>query len=99
MLDIVSLSPPSLSYCAVEASLKHMELKPEVNVTLKSNLNYCHMQLNQNGIIPTEGMVSSNVDLSPFVYLQLVDQSRMVKEQVDLLDVMVVKFLEDGVFL
>ena len=109
-----SASLPPFLATAAQASLKRMETQPKVLATLKHNIEYFYNQLEEqlcnsssnsnsnSNLIPNKLMVTSEVGISPIVFLQLTkneDNILTFDEQVNALDQIAKKCLDDGVFI
>jgi serine palmitoyltransferase len=101
-----SASLPPFLATAAQASLKRMETEPKVLETLKENIAYFYnlLQSELEHIIPSKILVTSEIGLSPLVFLQLAndDDSKILltrTEQVRILDEIAHRCLEAGVFI
>ncbi len=99
-----SASLPPFLATASKANLKRLETQPEVLGNLKENIAFFYKTLNSisakgTTLIPNKLVVTSDEGLSPMVYLQLADQALTREEQIELLDLIALKCLEDGVFI
>eukprot|EP00557_Chaetoceros_sp_GSL56_P006864 CAMPEP_0176497408 /NCGR_PEP_ID=MMETSP0200_2-20121128/11707_1 /TAXON_ID=947934 /ORGANISM="Chaetoceros sp., Strain GSL56" /LENGTH=554 /DNA_ID=CAMNT_0017895417 /DNA_START=535 /DNA_END=2199 /DNA_ORIENTATION=+ len=103
-----SASLPPFLASAAQASLKRMETEPKVLATLKENIAYFYdlLQSELKDIIPSKILVTSEIGLSPLVFLQLAnnnnDGGNIVltrNQQVRILDEIAQRSLEMGVFI
>jgi 7-keto-8-aminopelargonate synthetase and related enzymes len=106
-----SASLPPFLASAAQASLKRMETEPKVLTTLKENIGYFYnlLQSELGDIIPNKLVITSEIGLSPLVFLQLAnddddhdDDSKRFwtrTEQVRILDEIAQKCLEMDIFI